>query len=421
MHRPVVMAVAVLMLTAFLLLPVSCRTAPATKKPSITPPAAAPRKSSGPNVKVGLLLPMSGDLADKGQDCLRGFQLAIDEINAQGGIASLGHAPFEAVLADSQGDPARGAAEAKRLIETEGVAAICGAYQSSVTRPATQVAEQYETPFIVETSSADIITERGFRYTFRVAPKAQFYGRDQTRFLLDLPRLGGPRVKRVALIHENTDFGTSMALAQKQALRAQGFTVVAEASYREAGIADLRAEVAQILKAKPDVILEVTYLKSSILIHQALAAAKSKALLIDTAGGTVSPEYQERLGQQAEGTLSSSEYSIYTPQGQALNGRFRHKFGVDITGDSAYSYQAVLVLKDALERCATTEHAQLREALAGTDLPRGPAMVFPAQRLRFDAFGQNESAQLFMIQIQDGKWVPVWPAEYATARLRLAE
>lgn len=370
-------------------------------------------------VKVGALFPMSGDLADKGADSANGVRLAVDDVNAAGGILALGGAKLELILGDTQGRPEIGAEEAERLIRGEGVAALIGTYQSSVTKPATQVAERLETPFLVSISIADVITERGFQYTFRIQPQARFYARDQVLFLKDMERLVGYSVQRVALLHENTDFGTSAALSQKTALREHGLEMVSEVSYQAEGVKDLSAEVGQTLAARPDAILAVTYLKDCVLIRQAMARQGSRVPLLDTAGGAVSPEYISMLGPLAEDTLTVAEFSKFTAGGRELNGRFRARFGVDITGDSAHAYQAVLVLKDALERAGSANREKLRAALAVTDLRRGPQMVLPAERLRFDAQGQNQFAKLFVAQIIAGELVPVWPDQYSAAKINI--
>ncbi|MCX5826448.1 MAG: ABC transporter substrate-binding protein [Deltaproteobacteria bacterium] len=372
-------------------------------------------------IKIGILFPLSGDLADKGRDSRNAVAMAVDEVNAAGGIASFKGAKLELIVGDTQGNPDVGIRETERLIKEQNVIALIGAYQSSVTKMATQVAERLETPFIVSISIADIITERGFSYTFRIQPKAQFYARDQARFLADLGKQAGYPVKKVALIHENTDFGTATSWAQKKALGDLGLEVVAEVSYKAEGVTDLSREVARIIAAKPDAILEVTYLNDSILIRQALVKAGAKIPLIDMAGGAVSPEYIQRLGPLAEGTLTLSEYSKFIPGGKDLNSRFHQRFGVDVTGDSAHAYQSVWVLKDALERTGSVDKKKLRQALATTDMPRGPNMILPAERLRFDVTGQNEYARLFIVQIQKGELVPVWPFEYATGKLRLEQ
>lgn len=368
-------------------------------------------------IKVGILFPTSGSLADKGRDSVSGATLAIEEVNAAGGIRSLGGAVMEPVYGDTEGNPDKGAEETERLINKQGVVAIIGTYQSSVTKVATQVAERLETPFIVSISLADIITERGFRYTFRIQPKAEFYARDQARFLKGLYDDCGYKVKRVALLHENTDFGTSTALAQKKILPEHGIKVLGCISYSAKDARDLTKEVSKALALRPDAIVAVTYLNDSILIRRAMLSLNADIPFLDTAGGTVSPEYVKTLGRAADGTLTSTEYSKYAHGAKELNDRFLKRFGVDITGDSAYAYQAILVLKDALERAGTLDKKRLRDAIAATDMPRGINMILPAERLRFNVNGENAFGQLFICQIQKGELVPVWPKEFSVTKI----
>ncbi len=348
-------------------------------------------------------------VAWQGKDCVSGAVLAIEEINAAGGIRALGGAMIEPVYGDTEGNPEKGAKETERLINEKGVVAIIGTYQSSVTKVATQVAERLETPFIVSISLADIITERGYRYTFRVQPKAEFYARDQARFLKELYDDYGYKVRRVVLIHENTDFGTSTAMAQKIALNKYGIKVLGRISYSAEHARDLTKEVGKALALKPDAIVAV--------IRKALKKLNANIPFLDTAGGTVSPEYVNALGRLADGTLTSSEYSKYAKGAKELNDRFLKRFGTDITGDSAYTYQTVLVLKDALERARTLDKKRLRAAIAATELTRGENMILPSDWLRFDIKGQNEFGQLFICQIQNGELIPIWPKEFAAARV----
>ena len=374
-------------------------------------------RQEGP-VRVGLLFPLSGDLSDVGGANQQGALLAIEEINAQGGVLSLGGKDLVPILGDTRGQEETGERETRRLIVEERVVAIIGAYQSSVTRRATQVAEQHTIPFLVNMGVADVITERGYQYTFRICPKAQFYGRDQVLFLKELLPLTGYAVKRVGLLYENTDFGTITALAQKRALREHGLALSREVSYAASEEKDLEDEVRQVLESRPEALLTVTYLNDSILIRRALVALGARLPVIDAAGGVASPSYVEALGPAAEGMFTLSEYSKYYPGGRDVNHRFQNRFGRDLTGESAYAYQAVWVLKDALERCASLDPGLLRRALGRTDLPRGEHMILPAERLCFGPDGQNPYAQLFVLQIQDGQYLPVWPQEFATARPR---
>lgn len=396
--------------------------APAAQAPAEAPSAQEASQPAGGNVvRVGAIYPLTGDLAKLGEENKHGLEMAIEEINAAGGIKSLGGAMIELVWGDSQGKPEVGIGEVTRLAEQEKVVAIIGAYQSGVTVPATQEAERLKTPFVVSMAVSDKITERGFEYTFRICPKASWYAKDQVSFLKDLKDLAGLEVKRVALLHEDTDFGESTAAGQKQFLAEAGMEMVAEVKY-SASAADLTTEVAKIKASNPDAVLTVTYLNDSILIAQAREALGMQNIpFIDAAGGTVDPEFIKQLGAAAEGWFTEIEYTKYAAGAEELNNRFREKYGSDITGNGAYAYQAGYVIADALERAASTERDAVRAALAATDMPSGPTMILPTDRLTFGADGQNPSAPLFIVQVQDGELIPVWPGAYAAAPVRLGQ
>jgi branched-chain amino acid transport system substrate-binding protein len=371
-------------------------------------------------VKIASLYPVTGDLAKLGEENVQGLKLAIEEINAAGGIKSMGGAQIELVEADSQGKPDVAISEVERLVQQENVAAIVGTYQSSVAIPSTQAAEKLKTPFVVSMAVADTITERDFQYTFRICPKAAWYAKDQVDMLKDLKDLVGLDVKKVALLHEDTDFGTSTAEGQKKYLEEAGMEMVVEVAY-PASKADLTTEVSKVKAAEPDVVLTVTYLNDSILIAQAREKLGMKQLFFDAAGGTIDPEFVNRLGAAAENVLTEIEYTKYAAGAEVLNDKFVAKYGRDITGNGAYAYQAGYLLADALERAGSADREALREALAATKMPSGPNMILPTAELAFGPDGQNLSAPLFVVQIQDGELIPVWPADYAAAEIRLPQ
>ncbi len=413
--------IAVLMVLSMLLS--ACGGGAATQAPAETeaPPAETEAPQAVDKVRVGAMYPLTGDLAKLGEENKNGLQLAIDEINAAGGIKALGGAQIELMWGDSQGKPEVGISEVTRLVQQENVVAIIGAYQSGVTVPSTQEAERLATSFIVSMAVSDKITERGFKYTFRICPKASWYAKDQVTFLKDLKDLAGLDIKRVALLHEDTDFGESTAAGQKQYLEEAGMEMVLEVKY-PASAADLTTEVSKVKAANPDAVLTVTYLNDSILIARAREAlGMTNIPFIDAAGGTVDPEFIKQLGQTAEGWFTEIEYTKYAAGAEDLNNRYVAVFGDDITGNGAYAYQAGYVIADALERAGSVDRDAVRDALAKTDLPSGPSMVLPTDHIYFDENGQNPNAPLFIVQVQGGELIPVWPGAYAAKPVQLSK
>jgi len=371
-----------------------------------------------PRIKVGILFPMTGMLTEKGVESVWALQMARDEINAAGGIVSLDGAKIELVLRNTKGDPSIGASETEKLITDDNVTALIGTYQSSVTIQATLVAEKHETPFIVSISIADIITERGFRYTFRIQPQARSYSQEQFDFLANFEKEQGKPIKRIALLHENTAFGTSTAFMQKKMMRDRGLVLATEVSYAPEGVTSLDAEVKKVLASNPDAILTVTYLEDAILIFSALSKIHSVIPVIDCAGVTVSPEFLERIGAMAENIFTATEFSKFSEEGKKINARFYKKYGIDLNGDSASAYQSLWVLKDALERAASTDREKLRDAIASTNMKKGPTLIIPTEGIKFNEQGQNVLARLFIVQIQDGQYIPVWPPGRAVGKVR---
>src|SRR5512139_430849 len=167
-----------------------------------------PGQAADKVVKIGNIEPLSGPSASVGVQGKQAREMAVEEINAAGGIKSLGGAKLELIYADSKSDPTVGMTEAERLINTEKVHILTGCWNSAVTYPTTQVAEKAGIPFVVPVSVRDTITERGFKYVFRVAAKDSWWVRDQFRFLDDMQKEFKTNFKTMALVYENGDWGT---------------------------------------------------------------------------------------------------------------------------------------------------------------------------------------------------------------------
>ena len=147
-------------------------------------------------VKIGNILPLSGPSATVGQQGKDAREMAVEEINAAGGIKSLGGMKLELLYADSESKPEKGVSEAERLINTEKVNVLTGCWNSAVTYPTTAVAERYGIPFVVPVSVSDKITDQGFKNVFRIAAKDSWWTRDQFTFLKDMQKEFGVKVTK---------------------------------------------------------------------------------------------------------------------------------------------------------------------------------------------------------------------------------
>lgn len=220
------------------------------------------------SIKIGSLHPLSGGLALEGQEMRDAVKLAIKEKNDTGGVQSLGNKTVELIEADHEGSPEKGVSEVQKLDRT-GVVGIVGAYSSSVALPATQEAERSRLPFIIDIGSADEITERGFKYTFRLQPAASSFSIDFLKYYKDLNENATEKLSTAVIVHEDSVFGTSIAKAIKDNAADYGLKIL-EVLPHASSTADLSSTINKISASKPDIVLVTTYLRDGVMLVEGI-------------------------------------------------------------------------------------------------------------------------------------------------------
>ncbi len=371
---------------------------------------------AGPDVvKIGNIIPLSGPSASVGQQGKNAREMAVEEINAAGGIKSLGGAKLEMLYADSESKPEKGVAEAERFINTEKVHVLTGCWNSAVTYPTTAVAERYGIPFVVPVSVADKITEQGFKTVFRIAAKDSWWSRDQFAFLKDMENEFNTQVKKLAFVYENGDWGKGIAGGWKKLAKEGGYEVVLDEPYPSTAT-DLSPVVQKIKRAQPDVLMLVSNAADAILLTNTLADYRVKLkAIIASGGGHADPSFLTATGQNARYLFDIVEWEtdVNKPGAKETNAKYKAKYGQNLAGEAVDAYLAMYVLKDALERAGSLDPAKIREALATTNLKSGPGMIVGYDAVEFDQAGQNKHAALVLVQINDigsgMERITVWP------------
>ncbi len=365
-------------------------------------------------ILVGSMHPITGPTAYDGQSIANGFQLAIDQKNAAGGIKSLEGAKIKVILMDTESKPAVGEADAEKLIR-DGCVALVGCYNSPVTMVATQVAERNQVPFIITISVADEILQRGFKYCFRVQPDSTNMSELTCKYIRQLADMKKMDVKKLALMHIS-GFGSSIANKLTQFGPKYGFQIVGDVSYGY-GVSDLTTEISKIKEMNPDVVFDTGYLADGILKLRTYANLKvePKGGIIGCSNGAYSnPTTIKELGSLTEYLMDGNYY--FNPKGvltAKVIPEYKEKFpNVAFQSHSVHAYDAGLVLIDALERAASTDPRKIRDAIARTSLKLHMA---PGGPIEFDATGQNVNAMITLQQIQKGDIKVVLPDEYADA------
>ena len=378
-------------------------------------------------VKIGAIYPLSGNAASTGVHTKAALETALDIINngnaalgnlpltKNAGLKGLGGAKVEVVWADNQGSPAVGQNQALRLITEEKVVALSGAYQSGITVTASAIAEKYGIPFLSGESVAANLTERGFKWFFRTTPVAGDFARIYLDFLKDM-KAAGQKVDNVALVHENTEYGTSVANVITGLFKDNGLPIAQDIAY-SANTTDVQSQVLQLKDKKPDVVIMISYTSDAILYAKTFQALDYKpALMIADNAGFSDPSTLKTVGKSIQGIFNRSSFAIGPPGSPTflINEMYKKKSGGDDLDDTAArQMQGFFVLVDAIDRAGSTEPAKIQAALKVTDL-KPDQLIMGYKGVKFDEKGQNMLASGLVIQLQDGEnYVPVWPKDQA--------
>ncbi|MFG1244631.1 ABC transporter substrate-binding protein [Xanthobacter sp. V7C-4] len=378
----------------------------------------APAKADPQDVTVGFVLPLSGGSATIGNQTKLGAQVAAEQINAAGGIASLGGAKLKLIFADSQSKPDIGASETERLIQRENVALLVGAYNSAVTFPASEVAERYKTPWIVTGAVKDEITERGFKYVFRPNNKATYDAREQLDAIDLLKKETGKGPSSIGLFYEGTDWGRSHAANIKKFAKERGYTISLDESFPPNQV-DFTAQMLKIRAAKPEALIVVAYTPDHLLFTRQYFENKINIPygIHSVGGGSEDPSFYKAVPQKAVDYLFVQEdwqidrlKTDTDPRVVDANTRFKAQAGYDINSYGAQGISNIYLIKDVLERSASADREKIRDALAATDITSGMPLIVGYQRIKFDEQGQNTFAHGVISENIGGERRTIWPS-----------
>ena len=212
-------------------------------------------RAQGKEVRLGYILPVTGPLAFEAQLSLNGLQLALDEINGAGGVKALGGAKLTLLPGDTQQKVELGNSEAARLID-QGVCALIGPFSSLVAYSVRQVTEKNKTPFMLLAAVADNLTEGGLRYVFRVQPNGKSMATLTMNNMFEMARAASAPVKRVAMMHEDGNFGTTMGNHVEAFAGKLGYALVQRIPYSLKS-PDFTAELSKAKASKPDLLVKI--------------------------------------------------------------------------------------------------------------------------------------------------------------------
>ena len=391
--------------------------------------APAPTLAQEKIIKIGTIFPLTGPVALAGQRCKAAVETAVEIINnkhpnikvplaAQAGV--LGGYKFVLVHADSQGKPDVGKAEAERLINQEGVWALIGAYNSSVSMPASMVAERAKKIFMCGASSSAALTQRpDMKYFFRTASTDEVESHEFVEVLKWLNKTQkNANVKTLGLIYENSVFGKHAAEEAKKAAAAGGFTVVADVPFTP-GATNLDSEVQTVKSKNPDALFGAVLGADYALMVKTMKKMNwIPKVSLNYCSGYQDPVIAKQLGPDADYFMGSTGYSPefagMMPAVAEVEKIFKTKTGgVPFDSDSIQETIAMLVLAQAIEKAQSLDPEVVAKTLYANTWPSPLSL---SGKVAFAPGGQNKLALSIVTQLQGGSYKRIFPTEKADTK-----
>ncbi len=357
-------------------------------------------------VKIGVITSFTGRFAEFGAQHRAGFEVALAEINASGGIHGK---PLELVIEDDTSDQKAALAAAEKLVN-QGVPIVLGAYSSSITNPLSQYFTRQEMPFLVFTSSADSITSPGSDWVFRINQPASTYAEilfDVFDYLSETEPLS-----TIALIHGNGTFENAVATAAERLAAERGYQLVDMQSYDQ-GLTDFRPILNRFKARNPDVVFMVSYSADAVaLMRQVKETGLEAKVFVGAAAGFALPEFLEGAQDAADYVITATAWTkdVNYPGADGLYQALLEARGKEPTYHAAQAYAGLLTVADALNRAENLDPATIRAALESTNLM---TTYGPIRFADFEGFHNQNPVKMVAEQVIDGQFVTIFTDEGA--------
>jgi branched-chain amino acid transport system substrate-binding protein len=368
-------------------------------------------RAQTPIVKVGVLEPLTGNLAYNGTQCAAGAKFAAEAINAAGGIKSMGGAKIELVVVDAQSRPEVAASAVDTLVEAN-VCAFTGATASALGLASSQAAAKYNLAQVFSIGTAETVVTRGLPNVFRFTPGVNKCTSIALENLKLLNQGAGNVVKTAAIVHEDGPFGSNMAKILAEELPKQGIQIV-ETIPHPTPHRDFSNIALRVKASKADILIPSNYINEYTLMARALnqQRVELKAIYSILGGAASNIKFVRENNEVAQYVMDCNHwYDPTKAESKALAARVAAA-GLDLTYDVMVSYATIQVIADALERGASADRQKMIEALAASTFDKS---IMPYGPTKF-VNGDNTSAQPVNTQIRGDKIELVFPKQYASA------
>ncbi len=369
-------------------------------------------RAQTPAIKVGIIQPVTGALAQDGEFGRLGAEIALNEINAAGGIKSMGGAKLEMVFGDARSNPEAGTQEVEKL-QAEGVCAIVGGFASPICLATTQAAARYNLPYIVDVGVSDQIVSRGLTNTFRFAPGFGMVTGVALDNLVKLNDAAGKPAKTVVLVHEDGLFGSGLAKLMQTELPKRGFEIL-ETIAHPTPARDMSNVALRIRSLNPDLVIPSSYYGEFVLLARTMQQQRirPKGIYAVLNGAASNYRFVKEFPEAAANVMDCNHwYDPRNTKAQELKKQVEAQ-GKVFAYNVPLNYSCVKLLADAIERAGSADRAKVTEALASSTFKDH---IMPYGATKF-VNGQNTGAAPVNTQVQNGDIKVIFPDAFADAK-----
>ncbi len=362
---------------------------------------ATPGLAQATQVKLGFVNSITGPEAPIGENLTNGVALALEDLKKKG-------IDVELIKEDDTGKPEKSMAAFEKMATRDKVAGVVGPYSSKCANAVAKLAEKYKTPLLIPVASKEEITRQNLKWTFRLSATTN----DYANILLDMATsLGKP--KTIAIINENTDFGTSGARSAKAFATKRGISVVAEEAYSP-GAPDYRSTLSKIKSKKPDLVFMISYVADAILLMRQSReiGITPQAFLGAGAGFSVAQFAKEK--EISNYVFSSTQWTgdVNWPGAKEFNSRYKAKFGKEPTYHASTAYASMIIMAETAAKEAGNQEKMRNELKTG----HWNGIMGEVTFRDYDGYTNQNKHQMLVEQVQNGVHETVYPTRYTSRK-----
>lgn len=377
-------------------------------------------KVDGDTIVFGAAVSLTGKYTTAGNHTKRGYDLAVKMINDKGGIKIRRKSyKLKIIYYDDESTPARGAQLVERLIKQDGIKFMLGPYSSGLTKAIAPVTEKYRVPMVEANGASRSLFTQGYKFLFAVLSTSDYYLREVVNLAARQARADGrkPSSLKVAIAVEDDPFSRDVRDGVVEDAQRHGMKIVIDDKLPP-GLNDMTPTLEKVKRIKPDMLVVSGHSKGAALAVRQVSQQKVSIPMFAVTH-CESAKIHRKFGDAANGILCAAQWApslsysdSYFGSAKNYSKIFQQEYGYVPPYQSAESSAAVLVWADALSRANSFRSKKVRDALAATDLKTffGP--------VKFDDTGKNIAKRMVLRQIQNGVYVPVAPAGFASGKLQ---